>query len=152
MFIYIYIYFFVFDVRLYIPNSKSFYTIANMFSFNFQNTCNVRGIYLHMCELTNSISLEPTTFTNMHNLRYLKIYDSCCPRHCKADYCKLNFPYGLDFPLKEVRYLHWEKFPLKEIPSNFKTENLVDLRLPYSNIKRVWEGIKVCIHVLSSVL
>ncbi|KAG2301813.1 hypothetical protein Bca52824_030464 [Brassica carinata] len=106
------------------------------------DTCNVRGIYLHMCELTNSISLEPNTFTNMHNLRYLKIYDSCCPRQYKADDCKLNFPYGLDFPLKEIRYLHWEKFPLEEIPSDFKTENLVDLRLPYSNIKRVWEGIK----------
>ena len=110
----------------------------------------MRGIFLDMSEVRKkNIALKPSTFTNMHNLRYLKIYDSYCPRLCKAD-CRLNFPPGLEFPLKEVRYLHWLNFPLEELPSDFRPDNLVDLRLPYSNIKRVWEGVKVRLHVQHS--
>lgn len=109
----------------------------------------MRGIFLDMSEIRESIALECTTFTDMHNLLYLKIYDSCCPRHCQAD-CNLYFPEGLDFPLEEVRYLHWVKFPLHELPSDFRPENLVDLRLPYSKIERVWEGVKVCLLFPSS--
>ncbi|KFK24060.1 hypothetical protein AALP_AAs46094U000200 [Arabis alpina] len=102
---------------------------------------NVRGIILDMFEVTKSIALERVIFTSMSNLRYLKIYDSCCPRHCKPD-CELYFPDGLAFPLEDVRYLHWLKFPLRELPSDFRPENLVALRLPYSKIERVWEGLK----------
>ncbi|KAG2264860.1 hypothetical protein Bca52824_071939 [Brassica carinata] len=102
---------------------------------------NVRGIFLDQSEVTKSIALERMTFTNMSNLRCLKVYDSCCPRQCKSD-SKLYFPDGLGLPLEEIRYLHWLKFPLMELPSEFKTENLVDLRLPYSKISHVWEGIK----------
>ncbi|XP_023643371.1 uncharacterized protein LOC17875362 isoform X2 [Capsella rubella] len=102
---------------------------------------NVRGIFLDMSKLTKSISFDCSTFIDMCNLRYMKIYDSCCPRQCMSD-CKLQFPEGLEFSLKEVRYFHWVKFPLKELPTDFRPENLVDLRLPHSNIERVWEGVK----------
>ncbi|KAF3591671.1 hypothetical protein DY000_02024540, partial [Brassica cretica] len=104
-------------------------------------TDDVRGIFLDMSEATKNIPLERMTFINMCNLRYLKIYDSSCPRQCKSD-CKLCFPDGLSFPLEEIRYLHWVKFPLEELPPDFKPGNLVDLRLPYSKIERVWEGVK----------
>lgn len=103
---------------------------------------NVRGIFLDTSKLEKSICLDISTFTDMRNLRYMKIYDSCCSRRCKNQDCKLYFPDGLEFPLEEVRYLHWVKFPLDELPPDFRPENLVDLRLPYSNITRVWEGEK----------
>lgn len=108
----------------------------------------MRGILLDMSEITESIALERVTFSDMRNLLYLKIYNSCCRRHCRAD-CNLYFPDGLDFPLEEVRYLHWVKFPLHELPQNFRPESLVDLSLPYSKIERVWEGVKVCLLVPS---
>lgn len=114
----------------------------------YQDSQNVRGIFLDMSKLTKSISLDSSTFIDMRNLRYLKIYNSCCPRQCIAD-CKVHFPKGLEFPLEEVRYLHWLKFPFKELPTDFRPENLVDLRLPHSNIERVWKGYKVCLHVPS---
>ncbi|CAH2046336.1 unnamed protein product [Thlaspi arvense] len=100
-----------------------------------------RGIFLDMSKVRKCIALKPSTFTSMSNLRYLKIYDSYCHQQCKPE-CKLNFPHGLEFPLKEVRYLHWINFQLEELSSDFMPDNLVDLRLPYSNIKRVWEGVK----------
>ncbi|CAL9241620.1 unnamed protein product [Arabidopsis halleri] len=101
----------------------------------------VRGIFFDMSEVIKSIALERTTFINMHNLRYLKIYESCCPRKGRSD-CKLQFPDGVDFPLEEVRYFHWLKYPLEELPPDFRPENLVDLRLPYSKVKRLWDGVK----------
>nr|VDD37777.1 unnamed protein product [Brassica oleracea] len=106
-----------------------------------QEANNVRGIILDMSEVETHIVLDSMTFTNLRNLRYLKIYDSSCPRQCKYN-CKLHFPDGFELPLEEVRYLHWVKFPLEELPPDFRPENLVDLRLPYSKIERVWEGVK----------
>ncbi|VVB10060.1 unnamed protein product [Arabis nemorensis] len=101
----------------------------------------VRGIFLDMSELKKKLPLEKCTFSGMRNLRYLKFYNSSCYRECEAD-CKLNFPEGLEFPLDEVRYLYWLKFPLKKLPKDFNPKNLTDLNLPYSEIEEVWEGVK----------
>uniref|UniRef100_A0A1J3FZ48 ADP-ribosyl cyclase/cyclic ADP-ribose hydrolase n=1 Tax=Noccaea caerulescens TaxID=107243 RepID=A0A1J3FZ48_NOCCA len=101
----------------------------------------VRGIFLDMSQLKKKLPLEKCTFSGMRNLRYLKFYNSPCHRECEAD-CKLNFPEGLEFPLDEVRYLYWLKFPLKKLPKDFNPKNLTDLNLPYSEIEEVWEGVK----------
>lgn len=108
----------------------------------------MRGILLDMSKVTKKIDLESTFFTNMDNLRYLKIFDSCCPRQCKTE-CKQHVPNGFKFPFKDVRYFHWVKFPLEELPPDFSPGALVDLRLPYSKIEHVWQGVKVCFHVPS---
>ncbi|VVB08039.1 unnamed protein product [Arabis nemorensis] len=101
---------------------------------------NVRGISLDISQVTK-MPISSSVFTKMCNLRYLKFYSSTCPRECEDD-CKLNFPDGLSLPLEEVRYLDWLKFPLDELPSDFKPKDLVDLRLPYSKIKQVWKVSK----------
>ncbi|RID75877.1 hypothetical protein BRARA_B02893, partial [Brassica rapa] len=106
-----------------------------------QEANDVRGIFLDMSEVMQSIAMERMTFINMPSLRYLKIYESCCPWKGESD-CKLRFPDGLDFPQKEVRYFHWMKFPLNELPPDFRPENMVDLRLPYSKVERLWKGVK----------
>lgn len=107
---------------------------------------NVRGIFLDLSEVMQSIAMESMTFINMRNLRYLKIDETCCPGKSETD-CKLQFPDGFDFPLEEVRYFHWLKFPLEELPRDFKPENLVELRLPYSNVERLWIDVKVCYYL-----
>ncbi|CAH2076516.1 unnamed protein product [Thlaspi arvense] len=100
----------------------------------------VRGIFLDMSELKKEFPLDRCAFNKMRNLRYLKFYSSRCHRECEAD-CKLNLPDGLEFPLDEIRYLHWLKFPLKNLP-DFNPKNLTDLNLPYSEIEEVWDGVK----------
>ncbi|KAJ4878167.1 Disease resistance protein (TIR-NBS-LRR class) [Raphanus sativus] len=102
---------------------------------------NVRGIFLDLCEVKGEMSLDKDYFTNMGNLRYLKFYNSHCPQECKTNN-KINIPDGLNLPLKEIRCLHWLKFPLEELPNDFNPLNLVDLKLPYSEIQRLWEGDK----------
>ncbi|KAF3535665.1 hypothetical protein F2Q69_00023715 [Brassica cretica] len=104
----------------------------------------VRGIFLDMSKVETGIPIDPKIFVEKFNkltLRYLKIYDSLCPQKCEVD-SKVNLPDGLEFPFKEIRCLHWLKFPLDELPPDFNPENLIDLRLPYNKIQRVWEAIK----------
>ncbi|XP_024013795.1 disease resistance protein RPS4 [Eutrema salsugineum] len=108
---------------------------------NIEEGAEVRGIFLNMNEMKREMSLDSRTFEPMRNLRYLKIYSSHCPQQCKPNN-KINLPDGLNFPLKEIRYLHWVEFPLKEIPPDFNPHNLVDLKLPYSKIERIWSGDK----------
>lgn len=89
--------------------------------------------------------LDNHAFVGMSNLRYLKVYNSLCPRHGEAQ-CKLNLPDELEFPEDNIiRYFDWINFPGKELPSHFEPKNLIDLRLPYSKITSVWSVTKVCI-------
>ncbi|KAG2329324.1 hypothetical protein Bca52824_000504 [Brassica carinata] len=108
---------------------------------NIEEGENVRGIFLNMNEMKREMSLDSSTFEPMHDLRYLKIYSSGCPQQCRPNN-KISLPDGLNFPLKEVRYLHWREFPLKELPPDFNPCNLVDLKLPYSKIERIWSDDK----------
>ena len=56
---------------------------------------------------------------------------------------KLILPENFEFPSYELRYLYWERYSLKSLPSNFKGENLVKIKLPNSNIRQLWQGNKV---------
>ncbi|CAH8263358.1 unnamed protein product [Arabidopsis lyrata] len=105
----------------------------------------VRGILLDVSKLKEEIAIATNKLTLMPNLRYLKIFDSSCPRQCKvveAVECKVYVPDELELCLKNIRYFHWLKFPSMELPPDFNPENLVDLRLPYSKIERVWDDVK----------
>lgn len=106
------------------------------------NVKDIRGMFLDMSEEVNKTSLGKDAFLGMDNLRYLKFYNSSIPQEYEDD-CKLIFPDGLDLPLQEIRYLHWLKFPKEELPQDFNPKNLIDLKLPHSKIKRLWDGVKV---------
>ncbi|CAN6806173.1 unnamed protein product [Brassica oleracea] len=107
---------------------------------NNKGASRIRSIFLDLADVKMK-SLHSQAFVSMINMRYLKIYNTDCPQECDPD-ITLNFPDGLQLPLEEVRCLHWLKFPLKELPPDFNPQNLVDLKLPYSEIEKVWEGEK----------
>ncbi|CAF1780967.1 BnaC09g40030D [Brassica napus] len=116
------------------------HTIIDVIDKN-KGASKLRSILLDLSEVKRKTSFQSQAFAGMSDLRYLKIYSSKCPQECDRDN-KLNFPDGLQLPLSEVRCFHWLKFPLKEVPEDFNPENLVDLKLPYSEIERVWEDNK----------
>lgn len=93
--------------------------------------------------------LRNKAFDGMEKLRYLKIYNSCT--NILTSDSKFIIGNGLEFPFEEVRYLHWLKFPLEELPKDFSPNNLVDLKLPYSHIKRLWNDGKVRLYVMRSM-
>jgi leucine-rich repeat protein SHOC2 len=41
----------------------------------------------------------------------------------------------------ELSFLEWHGFPSTSLPSNFEPEKLVELHLPQSQIKQLWEDI-----------
>ncbi|VVB08753.1 unnamed protein product [Arabis nemorensis] len=100
----------------------------------------VRGIFLDISQVEEKRPLRKEAFVGMNKLRYLKIYNSCTC-FLESD-SKLTIRNGLEFTLEEVRYLHWLKFPLEELPKDFNPNNLIDLKLPYSHIKRLWNRDK----------
>ncbi|KFK26010.1 hypothetical protein AALP_AA8G191200 [Arabis alpina] len=108
---------------------------------NSKGASRVRSIFLDLADVNTKKSFHSLAFGLMSNMHYLKIYNTYCPQECDSD-ITLNFPDGLQLPLKEVRCLHWLKFPKKKLPLDLNPKNLVDLKLHYSEIERVWDGNK----------
>ncbi|CAH2071348.1 unnamed protein product [Thlaspi arvense] len=103
-------------------------------------TDNIRGIFLDTSKL-GAMRLSAKAFKGMYNLKYLKIYDSRCSRGCEAEF-KLRLRKGLDVLPNELTYLHWHGYPLRSIPLDFDPKNLVDLKLPHSELEEIWDDDK----------
>ncbi|CAH2051496.1 unnamed protein product [Thlaspi arvense] len=101
----------------------------------------VKGISVDMSELIDKLTFDSDIFSDMCNLRYLKVYNSHCSRDCDDD-CKLNLPEGLKWSMENLRYLYWLQFPLKKLPKAINPKNLIELNLPYSKITRLWKDTK----------
>jgi len=43
----------------------------------------------------------------------------------------------------ELRYVKWDEYPFKSLPSSFHPNELVELILKYSKIKQLWKNKKV---------
>ncbi|KAJ4970425.1 hypothetical protein NE237_003524 [Protea cynaroides] len=90
----------------------------------------IEGLAINNLARVMDICLSTRAFGNMHNLRLLKFNYG----HLKGGYELLS---------KELRWLCWHGFPLKNIPTNFHLGNIVALDLQYSSIRQVWEEYKV---------
>ncbi|RZC09382.1 hypothetical protein D0Y65_015916 [Glycine soja] len=55
---------------------------------------------------------------------------------------EINFSGTLAKLSNELGYLVWEKYPFECLPPSFEPDKLVELILPHSNIKQLWEGTK----------
>ncbi|XP_037494187.1 LOW QUALITY PROTEIN: disease resistance-like protein DSC1 [Jatropha curcas] len=62
-----------------------------------------------------------------------------------------SFYHGLEFLSDELRYLHWDGYPLRSMPSNFQAEKLVELNLAYSNVKQLWTGVQLILSGCSNI-
>ncbi|KAH9782909.1 Disease resistance-like protein DSC1 [Citrus sinensis] len=107
----------------------------------------IEGIFLDLSKI-KGINLDPGAFTKMSNLRLLKFYVPEIERFLsmsieeQLSYSKVQLPNGLDYLPKKLRYLHWDTYPLRTLPSNFKPMNLVELNLRFSKVEQLWEGEK----------
>ncbi|KDP38828.1 hypothetical protein JCGZ_04985 [Jatropha curcas] len=78
-------------------------------------------------------SISSTAFRRMANLRFLYMYD-----HYSSE--RNILPHGLDFLPEQLRYLYWHFYPLESLPLKFCPNNLVELHLPNSQLKQLWDG------------
>ncbi|KAJ9675664.1 hypothetical protein PVL29_024537 [Vitis rotundifolia] len=108
----------------------------------------IKGIFLDM---STSKQLQFTTkaFKRMKKLRLLIVHQGAnhdstvgywTPREpSEVHLSQVHFCGDFGFPSQELRYLHWDGYPMESLPSNFYAENLVELNLRGSNIKQLWE-------------
>ncbi|KAF3445367.1 hypothetical protein FNV43_RR10543 [Rhamnella rubrinervis] len=97
-------------------------------------TAAIEGILLNLSEVKRDVKISPAAFSNMCNLRFLKIY---CD-NIDSNKCKLYLPQGFEsFVSNELRYFQWDLCPLKYLPSEFSPENLVELILRHSHLKQL---------------
>ncbi|KAL1145821.1 hypothetical protein V6Z11_A11G325800 [Gossypium hirsutum] len=97
------------------------------------------GIVLDMSKLPK-LELDPTALMKMRQLRFLKLYNSCGRI--------LLFKGLLSFP-EELRYLYWEGYPLRSLPTKFDLRYLVELDMRESHLEQLWEGKQVLFFLLT---
>ena len=95
----------------------------------YQGTTFLKGIFLDSTP-EKVQHLNAKSFSNMNNLRLLKISN-------------VDLPQGLHDFSSELCFIHWDGYPLKSMPTSFKLDKLVELSMPCSLIKHLWKGIKV---------
>ncbi|KAK9943870.1 hypothetical protein M0R45_009462 [Rubus argutus] len=78
------------------------------------------------------------------SLKLLDVYGKVCNYDVELfkKYCKVYLPGGLESLPKELRYLYWYGYPLKSLPSQYFPENLVELHLPNSQVKQLWDNVQ----------
>ena len=119
--------------------SKAFiyYAYAHLFFFHnyLQVSAMVEGIVIDVSEI-KELDLSPAVFQEASNLRLLKICNSSYSKKCK-----LYLPKNLQFLPDALRYLQWDEYPSKSLPSNFNSEKLVELIMPNSQVEQLWNGV-----------
>ena len=100
-----------------------------LFVFYDQGTDLVTGIFLN-APPKNKEHLNAKAFSNMKNLRLLKISN-------------VHLPQGLNYLSSKLRYIHWDGYTSKSLPTIFEPKELVELIMPCSLMKRLWKGVKV---------
>ncbi|KAK4269652.1 hypothetical protein QN277_022782 [Acacia crassicarpa] len=117
----------------------------------------IEGILLDVRKM-EYVQLEADIFLRMKNLRFLTFYydddddddgdddyDDDGDDDYDDDFSESISQYidlhsGLDnFPNK-LSYLRWDHYPLNSLPSGFYLKNLVELYIPNSCVKRLWDG------------
>uniref|UniRef100_A0A7N2MVU1 ADP-ribosyl cyclase/cyclic ADP-ribose hydrolase n=1 Tax=Quercus lobata TaxID=97700 RepID=A0A7N2MVU1_QUELO len=90
----------------------------------------VEGIILNI-PIQNEELLDAGVFSKMKRMRLLKM----------GDMGNVKLPQGLDYLSNELRIIEWHGYPLSSMPANFQPNKLVELKMHYSGIKRLWNGI-----------
>ncbi|KAI9127069.1 hypothetical protein K1719_001628 [Acacia pycnantha] len=95
----------------------------------------IRCLSLDLSKIRRRIAWSARNFRKMHNLIFLKVHKSD-----KRKRSKLTIYDNLDYLPEELRFLSWEEYPFRQVPLNFCYENLIELVMPNSNIRQLWNG------------
>lgn len=104
----------------------------------FQGTKNVEGIFVDLDSSEKIMKMSSRAFARMYNLRLLKVYNSGFGNNSKV-----LLPHGLDSISNELRYVHWDGYPLRSLPFNFIPQNLVEINISSSKVEQLWQGNQV---------
>ncbi|XP_057990106.1 disease resistance protein RPV1-like [Hevea brasiliensis] len=98
-------------------------------------TQNVESILLDMHEVKDNLVLSSTAFKKIYALRFLKFFNVS-----NSGQGQVLLPSSLEFLPEGLRYLYWDRYPSKYLPLKGCTKYLVELHMPSSNLKELWNG------------
>ena len=94
---------------------------------------------------SKQIRFTTNAFKKMKGLRLLKVHHDV-EHGSMMKYCKdKHIPRDFTFSSCDLRYLHWDGYPLKSLPSNFHTGKLVEHNLQNSGIEVLWVKRYACL-------
>lgn len=91
--------------------------------------------FLRLPELYNSFC----GYIGMEN------FDNMDDEYLNKSCSKMDLPKGLESLPEDLRYLYWDEYPLKSLPSKFCPRNLVELHMPHSQVEKLWHNGQVCL-------
>ncbi|KAI4313644.1 hypothetical protein L6164_026603 [Bauhinia variegata] len=94
----------------------------------------VEGIFLDMSKI-EEVRLRPDFFNKMYNLRFLSF------RASNDNRSNVLLSEDLHFLPDNLRLLHWERCPLKSLPSTYSPEKLIELNLSHGQLEKLWDGV-----------
>ncbi|RHN57398.1 putative TIR domain, winged helix-turn-helix DNA-binding domain-containing protein [Medicago truncatula] len=104
-----------------------------------KGSSSIEGIMLDLSQ-NNVLPLTSDTFTKMKALRILKFHAPSSLQKCTITYPYL--PKFLKLFSKKLRYFEWYGYPFESLPQPFHAKFLVEIRMPHSNVKQLWQGMK----------
>ncbi|RDY08071.1 TMV resistance protein N, partial [Mucuna pruriens] len=101
---------------------------------NDKGTEAIRSIQIDLTKL-KELKFSPQIFAKMSRLQFLEIYSVFNLYNSLAEegLCSLE---------TELRFFCWYSYSLKSLPAKFSVEKLVILRLPFSRMEKLWDGVK----------
>lgn len=89
---------------------------------------------LNLCEVFSS----DRAFEGFSNLKLLNFYDLSYDGETRV-----HLPNGLAYLPRKLRYLRWDGYPSKSMPSRFYPEFLAELCMSNSHLEKLWDIIQV---------
>ncbi|CAN6839473.1 unnamed protein product [Brassica oleracea] len=111
--------------------------ISNVLANN-TGTESLIGIRFDMSNM-EKFSISEGAFEGMLNLQFLQIYSQLGQQNENVS-C-LRIKEDLKY-LPRLRLLNWDFYPGKRLPPTFQPERLVELRLQFSNLEKLWDGVQ----------
>ncbi|AES67842.2 disease resistance-like protein DSC1 isoform X1 [Medicago truncatula] len=100
----------------------------------------IKSITLNVSKF-DELHLSPQVFGRMQQLKFLKF-----TQHY-GDEKILYLPQGLESLPNDLLLFQWVSYPLKSLPQSFCAENLVELKLTWSRVEKLWDGIQNIQHL-----
>ncbi|RDX96744.1 putative disease resistance protein, partial [Mucuna pruriens] len=98
----------------------------------------IQGIALDLSQIKDLL-LQADTFTKMKALRFLKFYNTLGQSSSDT---YLNLPATLEPFSDKLRYIEWIGYPFESLPVPFCAKFLVEINMPCSKVKQLWQGIQ----------
>lgn len=91
------------------------------------------------CEI-DELHVHENAFKRMRNIRFLEI------KKCLfKEEVNLHLPESFDYLPPKLKLLCWPDYPMRSMPTTFSPKNLIKIKMQFSKLEKLWEGVAVSV-------